>query len=55
MPELTNDRYLRAILQHPVDITQAWIMRQWQVVIYLNIEKFLSKPAILSHYIKILS
>ena len=28
MTELKNDRYLRALLRQPVDITPGWMMRQ---------------------------
>ena len=28
MTELKNDRYLRALLRQPVDITPVWMMRQ---------------------------
>lgn len=28
MTELKNDRYLRALLRQPVDVTPVWMMRQ---------------------------
>lgn len=28
MSELKNDRYLRALLRQPVDVTPVWMMRQ---------------------------
>lgn len=28
MAELKNDRYLRALLKQPVDVTPVWMMRQ---------------------------
>ncbi len=37
MTELKNDRYLRALLRQPVDVTPVWMMRR-RVAIYRNIK-----------------
>lgn len=46
MTELKNDRYLRALLRQPVDVTPEWMMRQ-AVAIYRNIKPRAPRRAIL--------
>ncbi len=47
MTELKNDRYLRALLRQPVDVTPVWMMRQAGNVIYRNIKPRAPRRAIL--------
>ncbi len=51
MTELKNDRYLRALLRQPVDVTPVWMMRR-RAAIYRSTKPPVRKRATLCRCVK---
>ncbi len=52
MSELKNDRYLRALLRQPDDVTPVWMMRQAAADTFLNTRKHEHRRETSSHCAK---